>query len=302
MLHREGRRAFTLIELLVVIAIIALLISILLPALSRARSLARLTKSMSNLHNCQVAVVQYRNDFKGFYPALMSWSRSSYPPDPTNPAGGLEGLATWQFGGKNCDAYWANQAFDIEAADRPFNRYLTDQVWDAPGRPLRLPANDPARTAQQMEVLRDPSDLATFQRTWNAANPTPDVRFSSYEDVGTSYHYQVKWFDPIYNAWSLTSPGGSFYAAFNFGAKRLQVSDGVVSTKMVWLNDQYADVVANCTNPNFKLKNGYGDINKSAMAFMDGHVAYLTVFPGNTPTSFLNSDYHMVFESLRVPR
>ena len=298
---RAGLRAFTLIELLVVIAIIALLISILLPALSKARTLAKMVKSMSNERQANIAFGQYRLDSKGYAPAVMSWTRTWFPPNPLNPAQGLEGLATWGFGGKNNDASWAGRSFDIEAADRPLNQYLVNNTFDAPARPQRMTANDPRRTAEVCEVLNDPSDRVTYQRAWNPANPTPTVGVSSYEDVGTSYHYQVKWFDPIYAQWTRPTLGGPFFGAFNFGAQRLRVSDGYVSSKMVWLNDQYADVVANCTNPGFRLKNGYGDINKSVMAFLDGHVDYLEVYPGATPRSFKNENYHFVFENLRVP-
>jgi prepilin-type N-terminal cleavage/methylation domain-containing protein len=44
------KAAFTLIEILVVIAIIALLVSILVPALSKARNMARLALCGTNLH------------------------------------------------------------------------------------------------------------------------------------------------------------------------------------------------------------------------------------------------------------
>jgi prepilin-type N-terminal cleavage/methylation domain-containing protein/prepilin-type processing-associated H-X9-DG protein len=59
----KKKNGFTLIELLVVIAIIALLLSILLPALKKAKNLARDSICMNNLKQVGVAMTSYANNY-----------------------------------------------------------------------------------------------------------------------------------------------------------------------------------------------------------------------------------------------
>lgn len=65
--------SFTLIELLVVIAIIAMLASLLLPALSNAREMARKAKCISNLRQSYMILTMYADDNDGFIPPEYSW-------------------------------------------------------------------------------------------------------------------------------------------------------------------------------------------------------------------------------------
>ena len=66
-MRRPRQKAFTLIELLVVVSIIALLVSILLPALSKARELAKRSICSVNMRTVGTALFTYDSDF-GYVP------------------------------------------------------------------------------------------------------------------------------------------------------------------------------------------------------------------------------------------
>jgi len=65
---RRTQSAFTIVELLVVIAIIAMLISILLPAMSKSRDLAKRVICSGNLRQLGTLTGVYGNDYHGVLP------------------------------------------------------------------------------------------------------------------------------------------------------------------------------------------------------------------------------------------
>ncbi|MDO9464473.1 MAG: DUF1559 domain-containing protein, partial [bacterium] len=69
----------TLIELLVVIAVIALLASLLLPALAKAREMARSIKCMSNLKQIGLIATIYAQDYDDFMPCNYTAAASGDP-------------------------------------------------------------------------------------------------------------------------------------------------------------------------------------------------------------------------------
>ncbi|XVJ60481.1 MAG: prepilin-type N-terminal cleavage/methylation domain-containing protein [Tepidisphaera sp.] len=300
--RREG--AFTLIELLVVIAIIALLISLLLPALGKARKVAQITISTSNVRAINNSANMYQSDNKAYMPITLLYSHGgrirTRPVIPNQPNANVTGFCTWSCSGGNTSGYWFNYqrgSFDILAVDRPLNQYVYPEIsfYDpaTPGNPnARMPANDENRLNVKLKVFKDPGDVIGHQEAYPSPNTSGRTSFDS---IGMSYQWQAKWYEQLDSSGTVTA------ALFNKGTKRLQLADSFVTSRFVWIWDEQADITIYNQDPNYVKKNGFGDINRSVMGFMDGHAAYVKVIPGRTTESYKNEFYTTVFDDLRIP-
>ncbi len=267
----NDRRAFTISELVVLIVLLALVL--LLPGLMKQRwNGAGLDVSMNNVRQILAATAHYRLDNAGRVPMRgCGYSQGMI-------TGGWD---TWSSFGKNCSLYWQSGPFDESAYGRPLNTYL-------PGHPrIQRPAgyintgsgstwtfNDGTPTTQeraslQIPVCKSPGDVGTRQRTW----PILFAGVSAYNDVGTSYFTNMKWWD---------QPGwpSNFTQRFNAGTDRIRtLQPNDVERPFAWIHDQVADVVANTFGAGFQMKGEFGGVNKSVMGFLTGDADYLTVTP-----------------------
>jgi len=172
----RARQGFTLIELLVVVAIIALLVSILLPALRDAREQAKLVKCLANYRQVTTVTIQYFLDYKDDFPF--------YDPTPGGP-----GVCSWAYGGKTSDDFWLTDRPELFIATnrRPLNKYLMGGKM-----PGDLIMSDGARRRADIPVLHCPSDMASHQRLfWVGTATDPPLPIPCYDDVGTSYQYNL---------------------------------------------------------------------------------------------------------------
>jgi hypothetical protein len=313
------KRAFTLIELLVVIAIIALLIAILLPAIGKARKAAWMTISLQNLSQIGRGVAQYQNENKNNMPFFMNWGQLNgryvwAGASVTLPANqGSNATATWFAFGKNPDAFWSGYqggVFDIPASERPLNQYIGADNLEGPGTSNnRLATTAAQRPKGEVAVCKDPSDKIGHQRDWPRSNAGVGSNLSCYEDCGSSYQFQLAWFEQVRSEPGVN--GNNFAQVYKAGMQRMKIADTFMPSKMVYANDEYADITINATEAvttaNPLVINGYGDIEKSNMLFYDGHAQYLKVLRGGVGVlydtgsrikpAYQNDAYHLVFPS-----
>lgn len=297
-------RGFTLIELLVVVSIIALLISILLPSMKSAREQGKRIKCQANMHQINSALFAYILDYDAL-PVFYS----------KGPNGCICGWCTWSYGGWiGTNTYWdsvSSGCFRVPANKRPLTVYMNKgrvapakkkdgKLWEESGQP----------------VFECPSDRRSGQYLYIDPHAGTDQAFSSYKDVGTSYHMNFYWWDQTHLAsgsdWdgdgqreptpgtcsSETIPGcgqqTNWPCRFRQGLniwKRHMLRD---SSRFVTLVEEPFDLGINAETQEMGFHRRF---SRHVMAFLDGHVSYLTADTRNR----FGPEWTVVDESMEAP-
>ncbi len=279
---KQLRRGFTLSELVVILVVLVLLL--LLPGLMKERWNADgLSVSLNNVRQIMTATAHYRLDNAGRVPmrgcGYLQWRITG-------------GWSTWNAFGKNNSDYWQgafNGFFDESAHSRLLNSYLQPQIAPEPPSYMNTGAGTSSTTfplpggwtfnhgtptlsqrqSFTMKMCRSPGDVATRQRSW--PNTTPGV--STYEDVGTSYLLNMRW-------WAQAGLPGDFTLRYDAGTNSIrnlpQKYFGQADREtFVWCTDPTADVVA--SSAGISIPGEFGGTNMSVLGFLSGYAAYTQV-------------------------
>jgi prepilin-type N-terminal cleavage/methylation domain-containing protein len=250
--RQRGHQAFTLIELLVVVAIIALLISILLPSLRDAREQAKVAKCLANYRQITTSSIQYFIDYNDNFPFWLTDANI---------------VCSWYWGGKTSREERANESDFLPIETRPMNKYLMGGKVEPD---LFLEGKRVKRT--DVPVCQCPSDMSySYQSSNWEPGGEANGAFSCYDDVGTTYQYNlhalfdVQWHDSTASPWG--KPGDWNDLGHEIVRDALRK---YASSYTMYLDDPMDFAVGTKTI----VVGNHGKFGRHALGFLDGHADY----------------------------
>jgi hypothetical protein len=262
------RNGLALIECVLSVVVVVVMLACLLPISRRSRLAGGLDCSMNNVR----LIVAAEGVYKAVNNQVPMRANHYYE-------GAISGWDSCSFGGKDCSPWWISGYggdFDESAYSRQLNAYLypdlglavpsgyfNNGIW--PGWTFwHGTASVAERDQLELPVYRSPGDVDTRQRNW----PTPTPGISCYDDVGTSYLLNMKW-------WDVPGLPTNWTAHYNEGVRRIR---DTAPGDFVWVNDEVADVVANLQSAS--IPGQFGGTNMSVAGFIDGSSGYIQITPG----------------------
>lgn len=321
---QDVRHGFTLIELLVAVAIIALLIAILLPALSQARERARAGYCAANMRTWATSVHLYAAEAEGWLPMPGLVRTSVADPTPrvvTNPATGQ-----WN---NTPDDYWAYKsaangalgylAFPGFGADAEGNGTVSNSIADPENNSpcfWLTKGQRPAKYASMSFARAKPAVCPSYQNGVSIVVREPNSGILIESNLGTwkvggapenglSYGFNTSLINVNAPGYSPNNPNYLTHrsamlnaqnrpqtlAMFTEGAQtaisitRFGPIPNIANTKTV-------NGIPNQFSTNISLRHN----GKANVAFVDGHVELLQLFPVNNTNgiSSTNPSYLMI--------
>jgi len=216
---KKTKLNFTLIELLVVIAIISILASMLLPALSKAKEVARQVQCTNNLKQLMLFHFNYVNDFDGFWPATI------LPPNNTV----WKRLTESGYVEMGKSAFYIDNKYDCPSNDRAESgkMYLpTLEKTDYGGRASVYGFNDNTNYAVRLARVKKPATKGALSE--NAMSVAENAGYVGENDLSFAY---FRW-DASSKRHSFVLPGGDIriYDDIHNNGMNISFVDGHVKT------------------------------------------------------------------------
>ena len=269
--HKTAESGFTLIELLVVIAIISVLLSILLPALTRGRDIARTAVCLANLKSLGEATTGYQKSEESSDTPHIPWY--TYPRHAGFSSVNL--FTPWVFGGVKApnpdpirEAAYNPDSSTYPVEVRPLNKFVLPGIMG---------------DSHDAGTYRCPSDRSFTTTLIGAPGQFVQEEFrSSFDANGSSYTLNARWLQGYtwltggnYDVRDIFDPGVGY-------ARRIskRMIGGDASRFVLWVEQGFYSATYRAgptVLSSQALPQRYGwhsQFSKWTLGFADGHAEY----------------------------
>ena len=242
---KSSRKGFTLIELLVVIAIIAILASLLLPALSRAKTEALKTRCMNLKKQVHLAWTMYAGDFNDRLALNFDYHDfgTTFPANGGSPAW-CEGWLDWNSGNsQNVDIRYMNDpktssmapyvgsaASAVNLYRCPEDIYLTSQMhgmgWTNRVRSITMNGAFGGGTKYNPSNFGDWDKWVVVEKLSTLAKPGPAMSWVFMDEHPDSIDDTLLYTDPDATNDTMATTFTEYPAAYHAGAGAVAFADG----------------------------------------------------------------------------